>query len=355
MPDEPEIEPIPDAGPEDAGRPSRLHRAAALAAAAIRHKELLVAAMEVLRERKVLSEDEEVKLLTTWEQGSVTARSAVQDMVERLQSSTFGRVIVGLREQTKLDDVSPQGLRAAAQPYIQAAKEEAKPYLERAKQRLMELKALEEPTIKRLEVVSANLKEASREVVTGLKGVGKEAASELIRQGRSWWMSAETEELEREFFDFVLKGLPKAERGLVQVLVGGGVLLFATGILVAAQEFGILEQFAQYAAIFLLLFLGLMLLNWGIKFAENMKSGRSEIERLARMTPAQRRLHLARRWTERAQEEGMMDSAEARTVIEETIRAVPEGERLPEEPRQAREKPKPSPEAEKPAAPPPTP
>lgn len=307
---------------------STVQKAANVAAVALRHRELLVAAMETLREKNFLSEEEEVKLLNTWEQGSATAKSLVQDMLERLQQSNFGKIIVNLKEQTKLEDISPQGVRGAAQPYIQAAKEEAKPYLERAKQRLMELKALEEPTIKRLEVVSANLKDASKEVVSGLRGVGKEAVDEVFRRGRTWWMSAETEELEREFFDFVLRTLPKAERGLVQVLIGGGILLFATGILVAAQEFGVLEQFAQYAAIFLLLFLGIMLLNWGIKFAENMKSGRSEVERLAGMTPAQRRIHLAHRWTKRAQEEGMMNPEEAKEVIDETIRAAPPNERV---------------------------
>ncbi|MBI2078165.1 MAG: hypothetical protein HYT80_07330 [Euryarchaeota archaeon] len=288
---------------------STVQKAANVAAAALRHKELIVAAMETLREHSFLSEEEEVKLLNTWEQGSATAKSLVQDMLERLQQSNFGKIIVNLKEQTKLEDITPAGVRGAAQPYIAAAKEEAKPYIERAKQRLLELKALEEPTIKRLEVVSANLKEASKEVVTGLRGVGKEAVDEVFRRGRTWWMSAETEELEREFFDFVLRTLPKAERGLVQVL-----------------------QFAQYAAIFLLLFLGIMLLNWGIKFAENMKTGRSEVERLARMTPAQRRIHLAQRWTMRAQEEGMMDPEEAKEVLQETIRAAPPNERVDVEP-----------------------
>ncbi|HLE46774.1 MAG TPA: hypothetical protein VI818_00640, partial [Candidatus Thermoplasmatota archaeon] len=184
---------------------AKVQKAASLAAAAMRHKELLVAAMETLRESKFLSEEEEVKLLATWDQGSATARSVVQDMVERLQQSNFGRVIVALKEQTRLDDVSPQGIRSAAQPYIAAARDEAKPYLEKAKIRLMELKALEEPTLRRLEAVSANLKEASKEVVSGLRGVGKEAVDEVFKRGRTWWMSAETEEMEREFFDFVLR------------------------------------------------------------------------------------------------------------------------------------------------------
>jgi hypothetical protein len=42
------------------------------------------------------------------------------------------------------------------------------------------------------------------------------------------------------------------------------------------------------------------------------------------MTPHERRVALTRRWAQRAHAEGVIDSHEAATVIEETIRAMPE-------------------------------
>lgn len=326
--DEPEPEPTP------VPRRSKMDRAAAAAQTLLRHRQLLVAAMEMLREKAALSEEEEVKILSAYETGTATARAALDGLVEQLQKANFGKVMIGLgarlqpvAEQIRPEDLTVEGLRARARPAIQAVKEEvlaeARPYMERAKHRLAELKVLEEPTLRRLEGISGNLKDASKEIALGLKGAGREAADELVRRGKRWWMSAETEELEREFFDWVLRSLPKAERTTVHFLMGFGILLFTSGILLAAQEIGILQELAIFLAIVLMLGLGLGMINWAIKLSEAMKSGRGEIERLARMTPEERRIHLTRRWAARAQAEGMITSDEAKTVVEETIQALP--------------------------------
>lgn len=319
--------PAPEPGTPDEplDERSRLERAAGIARTVLRHKQLLVAAMEMLRAKAALSEDEEVKILAAYEQGSLAARSALNDLVERLQKANLGRVVVALSGEGASPEPTVAELREGAAPTLRAAGEqvlaEARPYLEHAKARLAELRALEEPVLQRLESISANLRDAGKEVAGGLKGAGREAADELVRRGKRWWMSAETEELEREFFDWALRSLPKAERTLVHVLIGFGILLFASGILLAAQELNILQELAIFVAIALLLALGLMMINWGIKISEAMKTGRGEVERLARMNPQERRVFLATRWTERAKREGIMDEAEARLVIEETIHA----------------------------------
>lgn len=351
MTDEPAAAPIdpPADEPEETPKSSTFDKAIGAASTVLRHKQLLVAAMEMLRERGALSEEEEVKILSAYETGQETARGALSDLVERLQKANFGKVMISLAnrlqpvaENFTAEDLTREGLRARAGPAFRAVKEEvlaeARPYLEKAKLRLAELRVLEEPTLQRLEAISGNVREASKEIAVGLKGAGREAADELVRRGKRWWMSAETEELEREFFDWALKSLPKAERATVHMLMGFGILLFTSGILLAAQEIGILQELAIFLAIILMLGLGLAMINWAIKLSEAMKSGRGEIERLARMTPDERRIHLTQRWTVRAQAEGLMTSNEARTVMEQTINA------LPEEPARNGGVPKPAPE-----------
>ena len=344
MNDEPAAAPTESPADEPAPepKPSKMNRAfgAATSAAStmLRHKQLLVAAMEMLREKGALSEEEEVKIISAYETGQETARSALSDLVERLQKANFGKVMISLAgrlqpvaENLKPEDLTVEGIRSRARPAIRAVKEEvlaeARPYLEKAKQRLAELRVLEEPTLQRLEVISGNVREASKEIAVGLKGAGREAADELVRRGKRWWMSAETEELEREFFDWALKSLPKAERATVHMLMGFGILLFTSGILLAAQEIGILQELAIFLAIILMLGLGLAMINWGIKLSEAMKSGRGEIERLARMTPNERRIHLTQRWAVRAQAEGLITSNEAQTVLEQTLTALPSEDR----------------------------
>src|SRR5688500_11207917 len=250
MTDEPAAAPTepPADEPEVESKGSKIDKAIGAATTILRHKQLLVAAMEMLREKGALSEEEEVKIVSAYEPGQEAARSALSDLVERLQTANFGKVMISLagRLQPMAQDLQPEdltteGLRARARPAIRAVKEEvlaeARPYLERAKLRLAELRVLEEPTLRRLEAISGNVKEASKEIAVGLKGAGREAADELVRRGKRWWMSAETEELGREFFDWVLKSIPKAERTLVHFLIGFGILLFGSGILLAAQEF----------------------------------------------------------------------------------------------------------------------
>lgn len=318
--------PVPEL-PEEP-RASKLERAADIAQKVMRHKHLLVAAMEMLREKAALTEEEEVKIASAYEQGSTMARAALSDLVEKLQQAKLGKVVIQLSEQFEPADMTVAGIREKATPMLQAAKEqlvaEARPYLEKAKLRLAELRTLEEPTLQRLEGISENFRAGSKEIALGLKGAGREAADELVKRGKRWWMSAETEELEREFFDWVLKNIPKAERTLVHFLIGFGILLFGSGILLAAQEFEVFQGVAIFIGIALMLSLGLLMVNWGIKISETMKVSKGEIEHLARMTPSERRVFLAKRWTERAQREGVIDSEEARVVIEQTIRALPE-------------------------------
>jgi hypothetical protein len=336
MTDEPAATPTEPPADETPAEPtpSKMGRAIAATATVLRHKQLLVAAMEMLRAKAALSEEEEVKIISAYENGTETVRTALADLVERLQKANFGKVMVSLAAtlqpvaaNIKAEDLTVPGLRAKAAPALHAIKEEvlaeARPYVERAKQRLAELRVLEEPTLQRLEAISGNLRGASKEIAGSLKGVGREAADEFVRRGKRWWMSAETEELEREFFDWALKSLPKAERATVHLLMGFGIVLFMSGILLAAQEVGILRELAIFLAIFLMLGLGLAMINWGIKLSEAMKSGRGEIERLARMTPQERRVHLTQRWAQRAQAEGLITSNEAQTVLEQTINALP--------------------------------
>jgi hypothetical protein len=331
-PTEPEEAPAEEEEP----KPSKMERFVGAAHAVYRHQQLLVAAMEMLRERAALSEEEEVKIMSAYESGTATARAALAGLVEKLQEANLGKVVIKLGErlqpiatELKPEDITIAGLKAKAAPAFEAVKgdllAEARPYLEKAKQRLAELKVLEEPALRRLEGISGNLRDASKEIGLGLKGAGREAADELVRRGKRWWMSAETEELEREFFDWVLKSLPKAERMAVHILMGFGVLLFTTGILVAAQEIGILQELAIFLAIILMLGLGLMMINWAIKLSEAMKSGRGEIERLARMTPDERRLYLTKRWADRAAAEGLITLNEAQTVLEQSLRAEEPG------------------------------
>lgn len=329
MTDEPEI-PEPEVGT------SALEKAATVAATLLRHKQLLVAAMEMLREKQVLSEEDQVKILNTYEQGSAAARSAIHGLIGKLQESNLGKVVIDVGAQIPASDLTPEGLRAAAKPYIAAVKEEfraeAAPYLEKARERLVELKALEEPTLRRLEAIGADFKVGAKEIAKGLKGVGREAADELVRRGKNWFMSAETEELEREFFDWALKALPKAEQAFVRILVGAGLLLLVSGLLLAAQEFAVFKQAVIVATIFLLIALGFLLLNWGIKVSEALKASKGDIERLAKMTPGERRIYLAQRWAKRAEEEGVITSEEAATVIEETIMAASEPKPSPQGP-----------------------
>jgi hypothetical protein len=329
-------EPTPAVEPEAPPRSTKMEKAAHVATLLLRHKQLLVAAMEVLREQKALSEDEEVKVMTAYEQGSVFARSAIHDLLERLQKANLGKVVIALKQEIEGQPITPDTMRGAAQPYIAAAKDmisgEARPYIERAKQRLVELKALEEPTLRRLESVSENFRLAGKEVAVGLKGAGREAADELIKRGKRLWMSAETEELERELFDWVLKTAPKAENALVRSLIGSGLVLLAIGVLVAAQQVRLLKEFTIYGAIFLLVFLGLAFLNWGLKLKRAMAGHRSDIERIAKMTPQERRLFLTKRWANRAQAEGLITSNEAQTVIEQTVVAAAEDAGAPAAP-----------------------
>jgi hypothetical protein len=309
---------------------SKLQKAAAIATTVLRHKELLVAAMEALRDKQVLTEEQEVKVMAAYEQGSNAAKSAIHDLLQKLQQANLGKVLVDLSKEIEGQGpaVTPEMIRGVAQPYIAAAKEalagEAKPYIERAKQRLIELKAIEEPTLARLEALGQNFRMAGKEVATGLKGVGREAADELVKRGKRIWMSPETEELEREFFDWTLRTLPKAEQTLVRTLIGTGLLLLLAGVLVAAREVAFMKQIAIFLSIFLLILLGLAFLNWGIKISEAIKGHKGEIENLARMKPAERRVFLTQKWAKRAQDEGLITSNEAQTVIMQTIRAVPE-------------------------------
>lgn len=325
MADEP-VESVPGASPKEGS--SKWQTAATVATTLLRHKQLLVAAMEMLREKQVLTEEDQVKILSTYEQGGAAARSMIHGMIGKLQESNLGKVVIDVGAQIPPGDLSPEGIRAAAKPYIAAVKEEfraeAAPYLEMAKQRLVELKALEEPTLRRLESIGQDFKAGAKELAQGLKGVGREAADELVKRGKSWFMSAETEELEREFFDWVLKALPKAEQAFIRMLVGSGLVLLVSAVLLAAREFTVLKEAVIISSILLLLFLGFLMLNWGIKVSEALRTSKGDIERLAKMTPGERRVYLAQRWAKRAQDEGVITSAEAATVIEETLMALPE-------------------------------
>lgn len=306
-----------------AGKGKAVEKVAKLATAVMAHRELLVAAMELLRDRQALDEQDEAKIVAAYEQSPPAGRFAIHELLERLQKVHVGKVLIGLTPQAEGEGPAADEPLAAT---VQRMAVEARPYLQNAKMRLAELKSVQEPTMKSLEVISANLKDTSREVVKGLKGVGKEAADELIRRGRSWWMDAETEELQREFFDWTLKSMPRAEQFLVRLLVASGLIVFFVAVMIAARQLRILEEMLVYVSIAVLLILGFVFLNWGFKVSEWIKSGRSEMEKLAKMTPEQRRVVLAQRWATRAEQEGVIDHEEATRLFEETLHAAAEAE-----------------------------
>lgn len=306
---------------------SRLQQAASTAAFAMRHKEKIVAVMEILRERQAVSDEDEVKVVAAYEQGTPVARAAINELLEKLQKAKLGNILIGLQPESSTTQLTMEGVQKMAQPFLSMGKEqiraEALPYLEKARQKLVELKALEGPTLQRLEVVGSDLASAGRELAKGLKGMGKEAADELVKQGKTYWMNAETEELEREIFDWTLKTLPKAETMLRRIFLGFGFLLVIGGVLVAVRQFTLLKELAVYAAILILIFMGLMMVKLAIDFSETLRQSRGEMDTLLKMTPRERRAHLTRRWAQRAQAEGMLSAQEAQSVIQDALKGLP--------------------------------
>lgn len=270
----PQDAPPPDSAPQEPPeRPRRLEKALGAAATVLRHRELLMQALELLRSARAVTPRQESELLAAYEAGTETVRREVNLLVERLQAANLGEIAVTLRER-------PELLREQGQLLARDVRAEVDRFLRD-----------QQPTVDAVARAGQELATTGRELARSLKGLGKEAAEHLIRRGREVIREADTGDYEQAAFDWAAHNVPRLERRLVRVLVISGILLVTTGVLVAFRDVPTVRTAAFFLLVALLLYLGFVLLVWAGTLNRRAKEARVQLDRLAGMTPTERRDH----------------------------------------------------------------
>lgn len=265
---DPEDEPIPADEATGAGRLARVARAGA---AVLRHRDLLIQALELLRNTEVVTARQQVAALAAYEQGSQSVKDRVAHLIERLEVANFGEAVVQLREEK--DALAMEG----------------RVLLREGQRELQEFLDKNRPTIEALERASREIAETGRELAASIRVAGKDAADELLRRGRKAILQVETEEYERALFDWLLKAVPRAERFATQILYSFGALCLAAAFYIGAQWFPSLKVWSAVLGVLTLLWLGFTFLRNGLVVTAALRTAHNELDRLAQMNPRERR------------------------------------------------------------------
>lgn len=273
--------------PEETRRPTReiLGRAVSVATVLVQNKDLLVQALELLRKAQAVTPREEAELMAAYETGGSLARQTIFQLVEKLQNTHLGEVVIALRDQ-------PDLLRSQGKALAAEARAELHRFLDE-----------NQPALEAVERVSENLQAAGRELAESLRGAGREAAEHLLRRGKEVLLDVDAGGYEQAALEWAMQATVELERRFTRILITLGILFATTGTLVAGQAYPEVRTVATVLLVALLLWLGLLLMDWGVRVRKAAGRGREELDRLARMDPQERRDYLAARFR-RAKQSG---------------------------------------------------
>jgi hypothetical protein len=277
--DPPGGEPADDAdeepGPEDVGAsseddeqdqgPSRTRRllksaAGAAAEAAWSHRDELLAALELLRERKAVTAGETREIVEAYEGGDTKTQATIADLVERLEEANLGKVVIGIRERAQSEMNRSFGPMLGVEPGQNIRRED----VERAGRRFAS-------------GVSDEVRERGGEVV-----------QDMVRQGRRALIHDDTQEMERVFIKWATETLTTFERFVSRFLIGVGVVLILVAVLWSAHQVQFLEDVVRFFSVFLLVFVGILMISWSSKVAEWAHTSRQELDEFFESSPSGR-------------------------------------------------------------------
>jgi hypothetical protein len=277
--DEPEIQ--PDEGEEEPAKPSRLRRAAGAAAGlAFTHHDKILAALELLREKKAVTRAEEEEIAGAYATADAATRATLERLVERLEEANFGKVVVSIQDRARqevLKFLTPKAPSAEAPVGAGVTPAMTPPMVP--------------PTNELRETGRTLLREAetsTRALLREAQVSGRGVVDELVAKGRAALGQGETQEMERVAFRWLLETVTKLEQAVVKTLLGTGLVLMTIALLVAAHQTAWLAGFVHYLEIFLLIVGGLYMVSWSRKVSRWAKENREDLERFVASTPSQR-------------------------------------------------------------------
>lgn len=270
----------PDAEAEAPARPKRrrLERAAQFGLAVVRHRDLLVQALELLRKAQAVTPDQEAAAVAAFETGTHAARAKLVEIVEQLQRANFGEVLVALRDERV------------------SLKSEGKALVDEARRELQDFLDQNRPTLEAIERVSTDLADAGRELAASLKYAGREAADELVQRAKKRLTGIDTAEMERAFLTWSARTISGLEGRFLQALTAFGVLLIIAGLLVVAGQVELLKEAVIAATAAVLLVAGALFLRWSITLRGALRASQAELDRLAAMESRERRTYVMEKW-----------------------------------------------------------
>lgn len=269
---------------EGTGRKMLRSAAGAAARIAYEHRNELIAALELLKEREAVSDNDENAILEAYENADEKTRDVIEELVERLERAQFGKVVIGIREP---DEASTGQEGASDHPA------DAPPKPPTSGDRPgRETKPAAGATQVPLEEAGRKLEETGRRVVKRIGGEARDQGEiivqDLVQRGREALGQDETKELERVFFKWTTETITKLEQILVRGLIGAGVVLIVVAILWSAHQVEALRDIVRFASVFLLVFTGILLITWSNRVSEWAHESRKDVEGLVASRPSER-------------------------------------------------------------------